>query len=1336
MKRVKKLVALASIVAFMSSSHIVPVFASEKPKLYAVSNAHLDTVWNWDLDQTIKSYLPSTLRDNFAMFEKYENYVFNFEGAFRYALAKEYYPELYNELKKYIDEGRWYPTGSVWENGDVNVVAPETMMRNILYGNSFFEEEFGKKSSDLFLPDCFGFSYALPTIATHMGLTSFSSSKLVWRPDNYLPFDLGMWTGVDGSSIMASVNPDPYTSSFGDNIYNSKSYAQSINDMYNGLEEDETGRKMKYYGVGDVGGAPRSSDIKNVNDAVNKNDASNSKVEVISAYAGQIADEMTEEEKAKLKEYNGELQMKYHGTGSFTASSISKRLNRKNELLADATERSAVAASWLGTTKYDSENIKEAWLRVLSNTHHDNLTGTGIQRVYTEAINDYFVSLNQFASVYKDSIGGVASKLDTQVESGIPLVVSNSVSQKSQGIVESTVEFEKAPKYIKVYDSNGKEVPSQISSVNGNKVKILFLADVEANGYKVYNVKESDKPCKLETGLSLTKSSLENNRYKVAINENGDISSIYDKGFNKEMLSKPMTLGDFKNKDKNYDIWEIDFDDINKGPESVVSGDAKISIIENGPARISLEIERSNNGSKYTQLVSLDAGEEANRVDIENKVMWAETSSFLKAEFPLTVENSNATYDLGIGTIERGNNTEYSFEVPAQQWADITNKEKDYGITIMNDSKYGWDKPSDNTLRLTLMHTAYDQRATASHHDTMDFGENRFTFSIMGHGSDWRDGNSQYEAAKLNQPMQVFQTVSHEGELGSDFSFANLDTNQVMIKAIKKAEKTDEIIVRVNENFGREAKNVQLTMGDGIASVRAVNGSEEEITDDTARIVDGKLVFDITSYAPKTFAITLNDTKSASKDGKQFVDLDNLYNADIYSFDNNKGDGDFSNGYTIPAELLPKDNIVTSGGVDFKLGSAEDGQNNAIKANGQVIKPPKGTKKLYMLASGTTNDKSVNIKVGDVDKNINLQNFTEMIGGWDQYGLGNYYGVKESDIGFVSSHYHSPRSGDKLYDKIYLFKYEIDIPEGVTNITLPKDDSLVIASMTSEADGEYSSKVASDLYDKREDNIEYTLTVKDGSGSGKYHEGNGVSLKYTGSETGEIVWVGENGESYEGRDIRINMPAKTLSLVPVPKENIDNYNANFTNKKSLLDKILKGESGKKEGLKEMIDTANYLLEVSTEGSYKGNYPTGSKEDLNSSIEKTMDIYKSEISTQEEINTAKTLLLEAINKFKTKVITEGEEIPEDIIVSKVRNLKLEEITNNSATVSWLEPISTAGLVEYVVYKDGKELTKVPVGTTNYIVEGLKSNTIYGIKITAKYSNGEESKPISLNIRTTK
>ncbi|HEY1897491.1 MAG TPA: hypothetical protein VGG62_14520, partial [Terracidiphilus sp.] len=214
---------LASPLAICAQAPSKPDLGND-PTLYVVGYAHLDTEWRWEYPQVIDQYIRSTMEDNFRLFEKYPHYVFNFSGANRYRFMKEYFPEDYARVKKYIDEGRWFPAGSSMEEGDVNAPSAEAIIRQVLYGNEWFRKEFGKASAEYMLPDCFGFPASLPTILAHSGVKGFSTQKLTWgssaagggeesleKTPEGTPFNVGVWVGPDGESVMAGINPGSYS---------------------------------------------------------------------------------------------------------------------------------------------------------------------------------------------------------------------------------------------------------------------------------------------------------------------------------------------------------------------------------------------------------------------------------------------------------------------------------------------------------------------------------------------------------------------------------------------------------------------------------------------------------------------------------------------------------------------------------------------------------------------------------------------------------------------------------------------------------------------------------------------------------------------------------------------------------------------------------------------------------------------------------------------------------------------------------------------------------------------------------------------------------------------
>ena len=1034
----------------------------EKQKaLFLVSNAHLDSQWNWTVQTDINNFVYNTLNDNIYLIEKYPDYVFNFEGAIKYMWMKEYYPTEYNKVKQYVAEDRWFVAGGSIDASDVNVPSSESQIRNILLGQKFFKDEFNKKSNDIFLPDCFGFGYTLPTIAAHCGLKGFSTQKLTWGSAYGIPFDIGLWQGVDGSRIFAAFNAGNYTHGFNANIASDSAQVNKINRMgkKTGLYVD-----YRYYGTGDRGGAPDENSVSYIANAIRDT----SKIHVIMASSGMLWNKLTEKDKKKLPVYNGELPLTMHGTGCYTSQAFLKYINRKNELLADAAERASVAADWLQGDTYPHEKLNQSWVRFLWHQFHDDITGTSIPEVYPFTWNDELISFQQFGVVYSNSVSTVIQAMDTRID-GIPVVVNNSLSIARDEPVEACLSFVNEPKAVKVFDKSGKEVLSQLKKKEGKKYTVVFLASIPANGYEVYSVKATDEPCKLRNQLAITKETLENEKYKVSVDFNGDIASIYDKIAKKELLKSPARLEMLTDETPQKPAWRIYYNSVSAKPRNYVSQVKNVEIEEAGPVRVSLKITRETEGSTFIQRIRLATGDAGQRVDVVNDIDWNSRNTLLKASFPFTVSNNIATYDLGIGTISRPNNSENLYEVSAQQWADITDKDGKYGVSILNDGKYGWDKPADNILRLTLFHSPMT-KGNSYYQTYQDLGIHHFTYSITGHKDSWRNIASLWQPACLNQPLIAFQTDLHAGELGKSFSLASVNTKQVAVKAIKKAETGDAIVIRLQELTGKNADNVLVSFASPIISSKELNGIEEEIGNTT--VIDGKLMVNMKPYQPRTFAITLADSKvKVGKVQNQEVKLD--YNYKVSSGDNDRTTGEFDYaGNSIPSELLPDE--ILSEGIVFKIKKGSNQgkiekvrqiSNDAIIPRGETIKLPEGDfNRVYILAAATEDTKGI-FKVGDNSVTLGIQYYSGFIGQWNSLlfdrpmneelsmkyinpvkKIPSY--LKHDAIAWIGTHRHSIKGINEPYTFCYLYKYVIDIPKGATTLTLPDNDKVRIMAIT------------------------------------------------------------------------------------------------------------------------------------------------------------------------------------------------------------------------------------------------------------------------------------------------
>jgi alpha-mannosidase len=1039
--------------------------------LYTIGYAHLDTEWNWDYPTTINEYIKNTMEDNFKLFEKYPEYRFNFTGSRRYNMMKEYYPESFKRVKDYISQGKWFVSGSSVDEGEVNISSSESVLRQVLYGNMFFRKEFDKVSVDYMLPDCFGFVATMPSVWSHAGLLGFSTQKLTWRSTNGVPFNVGLWEGPDGKSLIASLNATDYTGRVVNRLDKDSTWNARLQDNINkyGVSFD-----FRYYGVGDIGGAPREEDVKN---AIGSLPQSDSKFKVILTSSDQIYKDITPEIITKLPTYSGDLLLIEHSAGSMTSQSFMKRANRKNESLAKSSEQVAVLADWLGGAAYPYEKINKSWDLVLGSQFHDILPGTSIPKAYEYAWNDEFIAMNGFSEVLKNSIDVISNRLNTMVE-GRAIVVYNPVASEREDVVTIELAYPKIPVNVKVTDKDGNLVPSQIISSKANILKVIFLAKLPSAGISVFNVSETtDKPAVSE--LKVTDKTLENRFFVVRIDENGDIEGIYDKTAAREVLSKPASLQFQLEAPSDWPSWNMDWNDRKNPPIDFMNKDITIKIVEQGAVRVALEITKKGRNSEISQIISLSAGDAGKVVEVRNKIDWQSKEVSLKAAFPTTVVNEFATYSLSTAAIKRTTNNEVKFEVPARQWIDITDRPNNYGVSILEDCKYGSDKPDNSTLRLTLMYTPKAKHYV--YQGTQDWGIHDVKYGIYAHVGDWVYAKTPWKGSFLNNPPVAFETPKHDGSLGKEISLLKINTHQVDVMAFKKAEENGYYIIRVNELYGKDANNVSIKLPGKIVDAYEVNGQEKRI--DNADFTDGNLNFNMTRFLIKSFAVKLENSPVLSSLPAQMV-AELPFNEDGISFDTKRSDGNIDDGFNIPAELIPSE--IISEDIRFAIANKADGQMNMVAAMGQKIDLPVGNfNKVYILAAATE-DTQGDFKTGNNTTRITIQNWTGFIGqhysrvlSTDNLKVESIKDAftKRDNIAWYTSHSHSPKSNE-AYRYSYLYKYEVSVPKGAKTLTLPVNTKIKVFAVTVAENTNNNAVSLQLLYDDFKDNKPVQLRVK------------------------------------------------------------------------------------------------------------------------------------------------------------------------------------------------------------------------------------------------------------------
>jgi alpha-mannosidase len=1043
--------------------------------LYIVGYAHLDTQWRWSYRESIRDYLKDTLRDNFALFEKYPEYIFNFSGSRRYEMMKEYFPEDYERMKGYVASGNWFPCGSSVDECDVNVPSCESLIRQVLYGNRYFRDEFGKTSQEFILPDCFGFPANMPGVLSHCGIRGFSTQKLTWGSAVGIPFNVGVWDGLDDSSVvLAAFNPGAYVGRVDEDLSSSPEWLERIqaNGDASGVYAD-----YHYFGTGDMGGAPTTGSMEWIRRSIN----GSGPIKVVSSTAEQMFLDIHNSDVPNLPHYRGDLLLTQHSAGSITSQAYMKRWNHMNELLASAAEGASVTATLTSGATYPKKKLADAWGLTLGGQMHDILPGTSLPFAYELSYNDEVLAMNQFADVLTTGVEQVASTLDTNVE-GIPLVVYNPLGSARGDIVRADVDFGiAAPQHVRVTDQNGDEVPSQILSRDGNRAGIAFQALVPTMSCCVFDVQAADAAA-LASDLSVTESTLENLRYRVTLNAAGDVASIYDKQIDQELLSEPMRLAFTHDAPGYWPAWNIDWADQSQAPYAYVDGPASISIVEHGPACVAIQVDREAQGSKFSQTIRLTAG--GQRVEFSDVIDWRSQNCNLKASFPLTASNPNATYSWECGTIERGNNDEKKYEVPAHQWFDLTDSSGEFGTTILCPHKYGSDKPSDNTVRLTLLRTPGVHSDDYSDQASQDWGRHEISYGIAGHTGDWRSEQSYWQAYGLEQPLIAFQTGKHSGANGRTHALVYIDTRSVRVLACKQAEDTNEVILRMVELDGKSQPGVKFNVNHTVLSAREVNGQEYG---DAAVARNGNyLTANFGPYEIKTFAISLQADPIAMSES---LAVQLPFNLSVATVNGEAAIGGFeSGGRSLAAEMLPSS--LDDAGVTFSFAPAGNDQLNAVACEGQSIALPSGNfNRLYLIAASAPGDQDVEFSVDGVAHSLHIQDWGGYVGQWDnRVWKGNVPDIafvwtneldhitkgytRRDPVAWYASHRHRPHGQDYFYDYSYLYRYAIDVPVGAQSLTLP-DNSLVkilAISVASVADTEF--RPAQPLYDTLAGNMD------------------------------------------------------------------------------------------------------------------------------------------------------------------------------------------------------------------------------------------------------------------------
>ncbi len=732
----------------------------------AIGHTHIDCAWLWTLKQT-REKVQRSFATVLELMKQYPEYKFMSSQALLYKNCKEEAPELYEEIKERVKEGRWEVEGAMWVEADCNLASGEALVRQVMYGKRFFKDEFGVDNRVLWLPDVFGYSAALPQILKKSGVDWFVTSKISWNDINTMPYDTFEWYGIDGTPIhtyfLTAQNktddePERHTT------YNAQADAPMLaGTHYRYQQKQLNDDTLLTFGYGDGGGGPTREHLENLRRAsFGIPTLPTTSVEFAGDFLNRLEKKL--EHAKRVPAWHGELYLEFH-RGTYTSISKNKRNNRKSEFMYMNAETLGSMAKALIGLPYPKEKLHEGWEMLLTNQFHDIIPGSSIREVYEQSDIDYAILMKTAADATETATKAIAKG----ISAGHGYVIFNPNPFVGCGIVE----------------------------IDG---KSAYVTGIPAKGYAAAG------ELKRYNRIIIENRKVETNQLRIRFDENWLIESIYDKQNDRELIregEKANEIRVYPDHPDKYDAWE--WQEYSLDEYKTITDITNVEIVDDG-ARRGIKLTRPFMSSSFTQTIWFY--DDIAKIDFETVANWQNHHQMVKAAFPVDINATKATYDIQYGSIERPThkNTSWDaakFEVCAHKYADLS--EGGYGVALMSDCKYGYDI-HDGLMQLSLFKTPTNPTENA------DIGEIRFTYSLCPHKGTLADSNIPAMAYDLNNPMFAVKATGVNSILPEEFSMVDTGCDNLLCEVIKEAEDTDATILRFYEAKNMKAP-AEITLG-------------------------------------------------------------------------------------------------------------------------------------------------------------------------------------------------------------------------------------------------------------------------------------------------------------------------------------------------------------------------------------------------------------------------------------------------------------------------------------------------------------------------------------------
>ncbi|AWB43090.1 alpha-mannosidase [Paenibacillus sp. CAA11] len=792
---------------------------------HMVGQSHIDIAWLWPARETVRK-TSRTFSTVDALMNEYPEYRYTQSQPQLFAYLKDNDPELYERVKARIAEGRWELVGGMWVEPDLNIPSGESLIRQMLYGQRFYQQEFGRTSHIEWLPDTFGYCASLPQILKHGKIDYFMTTKLGWNDTNVFPYDLFHWVGIDGTSMLSYLNHG----------VNEHTLPKDIHEHWQSFREKaKHNEHMLLYGHGDGGGGVTREMLEYIDRSELMVGQPASRYSTAEQFFDSIG-----VDRPDLPKWHGDLYLELH-RGTYTTHARNKRNNRKAEILYREAELwSALAAQDMdaGTELAIRNNLHEGWKLILLNQFHDIIPGSAITEAYETSEKEYEQIFEKGNASLKQGLTKLIAEISTEGgPEGTPYIVLNGLGWLRDGLI--TLELEpRAGQTWGFYDEQGEalefdevedgvcvRVP-KIPAFGCKTIWMKELASAEDSSAAFLKANEGHRATSAVASPkkpAIFEDTWETEFYLAVFNEQGEIIRLFDKQAGREVVKpgeRANSLQFFHDRPTLWDAWDID-----PRYEEQEAGEAQLlekRLVLSGRTKDVLRFSWQIHHSKVTQDIIFYHADR--RIDFKTHVSWNEAHKLLKVSFPIDVVTEKATYEIPFGALERPThrNTSWEqaqYEVCGHRFVDVS--EHGYGVSLLNDCKYGYDVQG-STIRLSLL------RAPKWPDQCADLGEHEFTYSLLPHLGDWRTAHTVRAAAELNHEVAVQKADRKYGRLPSAGSLIQFTSQHVVLDTVKSAEDGSGTILRLYESAGgREA--VRLTWPQAFKQAYVSNALEEQV---------------------------------------------------------------------------------------------------------------------------------------------------------------------------------------------------------------------------------------------------------------------------------------------------------------------------------------------------------------------------------------------------------------------------------------------------------------------------------------------------------------------------